>query len=145
MNGNQVAFVGLPSRGLLSYRFEKGDFLLVWDTSTINTLTDKTSRLVFNDDGVTPHQEDFCFKFFVSDDFVTHYRCQELVRSCSNEWSFISVHAPCHFWRLRYCMSGAKSRAKRPIVEITIKEFSVGQTRAMRGPQVGHGKVADGL
>ena len=78
MNGNQVALVGLPSRGLLGYSVEKGDFLLVCDTPTIITLTDKTSRLVFNDDGVTPHQEDFCFESFVSDDFVTHYRYQDV-------------------------------------------------------------------
>ncbi len=37
-------------------------------------------------------------------------------------------------------MSGAKRRAIRPIVIITIKKVPVGQTWAMRGPQMGHGK-----
>jgi hypothetical protein len=78
MNGNQMAFVGLPSRGHLGCRVEKGGFLLVGDTPTKGPLTGKTSRLVFNDVGVASHLEDFCFEPFVYGNFVAYQRCPDV-------------------------------------------------------------------
>jgi hypothetical protein len=56
-----MAFVGLPTPGLLCGDVIQGGFLLLSNTPAITTLADKVTWLVFPNFGVAPHQENFCF------------------------------------------------------------------------------------
>lgn len=77
VDGEQVAFVGLPAQGLLCGELIQSGFLLLGNTPAETAFADKVSRLVFHHMGVASHQEDFCFEPFVFGDLVGHQRCAE--------------------------------------------------------------------